>query len=235
MAKPLVKWLVGIGLPEPDAESLARFQQALTHRSADKLNYERLEFLGDALVNLFAAELLYVVQDRASEGELTRARASIVDQSSLAAIAQSLGVGEYLILGPGEMKSGGHRRDSILADAFEALVAACYLNYGKDAAQQWAVPLLQARLLSERVVAKDGKTELQEYLQAHGLPLPRYQLIESSGSDHAPMFEVECQVQGKRSAIARGRGSSMKRAEQAAASHALALLKPSKLSALPKG
>jgi ribonuclease III len=232
VAKSLIKWLTGIGLPEPDAASLARFQQALTHRSADKLNYERLEFLGDALVNLFAAELLFVAQERASEGELTRARASIVDQTSLAAVAHELGVGEHLILGPGEMKSGGHRRDSILADAFEALVAATYLSYGKEIAQGWTTPLLQSRLQTVRVVAKDGKTELQEYLQAHGLPLPRYQLIASSGSDHEPMFEVECQVHGKRSASARGRGSSLKRAEQDAASQTLAALRPPKQSAV---
>jgi len=198
-------------------------QQALTHRSAGSPHNERLEFLGDALVNLIVAESLYLAWPRADEGALTRARAELVRESALAVIARDLALGERLVLGPGEMKTGGHRRDSILADALEALVAAIHLDAGFEACKvvvlRWFAPLLAA-LPPPHKVGKDPKTRLQEWLQARQRNLPIYALVEETGDDHARIFKVSCTL-AEPSLNTMGEGSSRRAAEQQAAEAAL--------------
>ncbi|HSN00162.1 MAG TPA: ribonuclease III [Rudaea sp.] len=197
-------------------------EQALRHRSTGARNNERLEFLGDALVGLFAAELLYARFPHADEGELTRWRARMVNEGALAQIARELELGDQLHLGQGELKSGGFRRDSILADAFEALVGACYLDGGFDACRQVVLAIFEPRIDEAiRTHDKDPKTQLQELLQGRGLPLPLYELTGSSGADHAKIFDMACVVAafGLRCG---GSGSSRRAAEQAAAEAALA-------------
>lgn len=200
--------------------------QALTHRSAGGAHNERLEFLGDALVNLIVAEALYQAWPRADEGVLTRARAELVRESALAGIARGLDLGSQLALGPGELKSGGRRRDSILADALEALVAAIYLDAGFEACRAavlpWFAPLIAALPPPERI-GKDAKTRLQEWLQARGKPLPSYLLLETAGSEHAPRFRARCELADPALA-ADGEGSSRRAAEQQAAEAVLAEL-----------
>jgi ribonuclease-3 len=197
--------------------------QALSHRSAGAPHNERLEFLGDALLNLIIAEQLYLRWPKADEGAMTRARAELVRESTLAGVARALDIGAKLTLGPGEMKSGGHRRDSILADAVEAVIAAFYLDAGFDACRQavlpWFEPLLAA-LPPLHQVGKDPKTRLQEWLQARQRPLPVYSLIEESGDDHDKTFRVGCTL-GDQAITTEGRGSSRRAAEQAAAEAAL--------------
>jgi ribonuclease-3 len=197
--------------------------QALSHRSAGAPHNERLEFLGDALLNLIIAEQLYLRWPKADEGAMTRARAELVRESTLAGVARALDIGAKLTLGPGEMKSGGHRRDSILADAVEAVIAAFYLDAGFDACRQavlpWFEPLLAA-LPPLHQVGKDPKTRLQEWLQARQRPLPVYALIEESGDDHDKTFRVGCTL-GDQAITTEGRGSSRRAAEQAAAEAAL--------------
>jgi ribonuclease-3 len=193
-------------------------QRALTHRSAGSRNNERLEFLGDALVNLIVAEALYQRWPRADEGDLTRARAALVREASLAGLARSLELGDLLELGPGELKSGGFRRDSILADAFEALVAAVYLDAGFEAVRErvlsWYGPMLAE--LPKGGAEKDPKTRLQEWLQARQLPLPEYRLVSSDGEDHDKTFHVLCAL-GAPAVERTAQGSSRRQAEQAAA------------------
>ncbi len=198
-------------------------QQALTHRSAGSPHNERLEFLGDALVNLIVAEALYLAWPRADEGALTRARAELVRESALAGIARELAIGERLVLGPGEMKTGGHRRDSILADALEALVAAIHMDAGfetcKSVVLQWFAPLLAA-LPPPHKVGKDPKTRLQEWLQGRQRSLPVYALVQETGDDHARIFKVSCTlVEPPLNTM--GEGSSRRAAEQQAAEAAL--------------
>ncbi len=202
-------------------------QQALTHRSAGAPHNERLEFLGDALVNLMVAEALYQPIGRsADEGALTRARAELVRESALAPIARALELGERLTLGPGEMKSGGHRRDSILADALEALIAAIYLDSDFPTCREVVLPWFQAAIAAlppPHKVGKDAKTRLQEWLQARQKPLPVYTLIAESGADHAKSFEVSCTL-AQPAIAAEGIGNSRRAAEQAAAEAVLELL-----------
>lgn len=221
----------------PDRETLPAFaghafrdevllRQALTHRSAGSPHNERLEFLGDALVNQFVAEALYVRWPKADEGALTRARAELVRESALAGIARELKLGERLVLGPGEMKTGGHRRDSILADALEALVAAIHLDAGFEACRAavlpWFAPLIEALPPADKV-GKDAKTRLQEWVQARGKPLPLYALLAESGDDHARMFRVGCTL-GEPPIQTEGDGSSRRAAEQQAAEAALRII-----------
>lgn len=213
--------LPGLGHRFADPALLA---QALSHRSAGQPHNERLEFLGDGLVGAVVAEMLYQAHPRASEGDLTRLRARLVRRESLAGQARRLDLGEHLRLGQGELRSGGFRRDSILSDAFEALVAAIYLDAGWAACRDW----LRARFAAEvaaldlRELA-DAKSRLQEWLQSRGRPLPDYQVLERSGADHAQQFTVACSVEGHdRPAI--GQGGSRKQAEQRAAEAMLALL-----------
>ena len=199
-------------------------ERALTHRSVGAGNNERLEFFGDALVNVIVAELLYEEFPKADEGELTRLRARLVSEPALAAIARELQLGDALHLGPGELKSGGFRRDSILADAFEALIAAVYLDGGWPACRQVVRNLITPRLAEAATRDdKDAKTRLQEWLQSHGEPLPTYEMIATSGADHARVFDVECRIDS-RGLRAEGRGSSRRAAEQIAAAAVLALL-----------
>lgn len=192
--------------------------QALTHRSANPRHNERLEFLGDALVNLFVGQALYERWPKADEGALTRARADLVRESSLAAIARELDLGAQLQLGPGEMKSGGHRRDSILADTLEALVAAIHLDAGFDACRATVLPWFTARIeaLPAGKVGKDAKTRLQEWLQARQAELPEYTLIDSAGEDHEKLFRIRCDIRTPE-LNSEGSGSSRRIAEQQAA------------------
>lgn len=203
--------------------------QALTHRSMGARNNERLEFLGDALVNLIVAEMLFERFPKADEGVMTRMRASLVREAALAGLARQLELGERLKLGPGEMKSGGHRRDSILADALEAVAAAHYLDDGWESARTrmraWFEPLL-ANVSAEQS-AKDGKTRLQEWLQARGLGLPEYQLLQCNGPDHAKTFTASCQVAAL-AAAASASGESRKLAEIRAADALLLVLEKAK-------
>ena len=193
-------------------------RQALTHRSAGVPHNERLEFLGDSIVNLLIAELLFQRWPKADEGALTRARAELVREASLALIARQLELGARLTMGPGEMKSGGHRRDSILADALEAVVAAIYLDAGFDACRAIVVPWFEELLAALPVgkPGKDAKTRLQEWLQARQRPLPIYELVSESGDDHAKVFRVSCTIIDP-TLHAQGEGSSRRNAEQAAA------------------
>ncbi len=212
-----------ISHPFRDADLLT---QALTHRSAGQPHNERLEFLGDAIVNLLAAEALYAAWPKADEGTLTRARTELVRESALAGIARTLALGQQLRMGPGEMKSGGHRRDSILADAVEAVVGAIYLDAGLDACRQVAMPWFEpliAGLPPPNKIGKDAKTALQEWLQARGRSLPVYELLAESGEEHARHFEVACRIDSPALQTG-GEGPSRRAAEQQAAAAMLTLL-----------
>ena len=192
---------------------------ALTHRSAGGANNERLEFLGDAVLGLVIAEALYSRYPDASEGELSRLRAALVRKQTLAELARDLELGEYLRLGSGELKSGGFRRDSILADALEAIFGAVYLDGGFEVCRDLIRMLYADRLESlpdDAGMLKDPKTRLQEQLQGRGLDLPTYNILTVYGEAHAQTFEVECCVAALDLCV-RGRGSSRRRAEQQAA------------------
>ena len=191
-------------------------EEALTHRSASANNNERLEFLGDALLNLVVAEVLYHRHPKASEGELSRLRASLVKGETLAKLARELKLGENLRLGPGELKSGGARRESILSDALEAIIGAVYLDGGLAACRDLILTLYRENLegLASASELKDPKTRLQEYLQAYQQPLPVYNVLEIRGEPHAQSFTVECAVAELRAVAT---GSSRRKAEQEAA------------------
>jgi ribonuclease-3 len=206
---------------------LAWFEMALTHRSADGANNERLEFLGDAVLSLVIAQYLFERFPKADEGTLSRLRASVVSGESRAQQAGAAQLGELLALGPGELKSGGFRRESILADALEALCGALYLDGGLDAARSAMLRWLESGLPDEELLGeiKDPKTRLQELLQARGLPLPRYSIESVEGELHAQLFRVRCEVEPL-AACAQGEGSSRRRAEQAAAARVLELIRP---------
>ena len=205
---------------------VALFTQALTHRSAGSPHNERLEFLGDALVNQFVAEALYRQWPKADEGAMTRARAELVRESALAGIARDLKLGERLVLGPGEMKTGGHRRDSILADALEALVAAIYLDSDfatcRAVVMPWFAALIEA-LPPPGKVGKDAKTRLQEWVQGRGKPLPLYAVLEEGGEDHARVFRASCTLADP-ALRTEGEGSSRRAAEQQAADAAMRII-----------
>ena len=200
----------------------ALLDAALTHRSASKRNYERLEFLGDAVLNFAVAVQLFREYPDADEGDLSRYRAALVSGSSLATVAIGLALGEQLRLGSGELKSGGFRRSSILADSLEALFGAVYLDGGITAASAVIERLFAVRLgdLPEARELKDPKTRLQEYLQARGLSLPAYAMEEVSGEPHEHWFVASCEVAAL-DLRARGEGSSRRRAEQEAAQRVL--------------
>jgi len=190
---------------------------ALTHRSAGKPNNERMEFLGDALLGAIIAEMLYETHPKAAEGDMSRLRAQLVNGQALAVVARELELGDQLKLGSGELKSGGYRRDSILADAFEALVAAIYLDGGFDACRATVRTLFAERVSALPHASKDAKTRLQEWLQAHGWPLPQYELVAAEGEEHARTFEVHCIIAQPMAVTEPGRGSSRRLAEQDAA------------------
>jgi len=201
-------------------------QQALTHRSAGLENNERLEFLGDAIVNLFMAEAVFQRFPAASEGQLSRLRAELVRQESLAEIARRLSLGEQLILGAGEVKSGARHRDSILSDALEALVAAIYLDTDMEHCKKIVSPWFADKLagLSPDDEYKDAKTSLQEWLQAKNIPLPTYRLLDESGPDNQRTFRMCCRVDTLQQEVIAD-GSSKKQAELRAAEKLLSQLK----------
>ncbi len=203
----------------------ALLEQALTHRSAGPGNYERLEFLGDGLLNFLIADALYQHVPAASEGDLTRFRASLVRSATLAELAQEIGIGGCLRLGQGELGSGGFRRRSILADALESLVGAIYLDGGYEEARGVVRRLFEKRLtnLPDAESLKDAKTRLQETLQARGIELPQYELLASEGKDHERVFTMACRVPVL-SIETQASASSRRKAEQAAAASALTLI-----------
>jgi ribonuclease III len=205
-----------------EALDLALFRAALTHRSASGPNNERLEFLGDAVLNLVIAHQLYQAFPAAAEGDLSRLRARLVSREPLAEVATSLGLGAVLQLGSGELKTGGFRRESILADALEALCGAMFLDRGLAAAQAVIERLFAAHLaaLPEPAALKDAKTRLQEYLQSVSLGLPHYTVLDIQGEDHAQTFRVSCEVPALGLRV-EGSGSSRRRAEQEAAGRLL--------------
>lgn len=204
----------------------ALFRTALTHRSFGVPNNERLEFLGDGILDFVIADALYHRFPELPEGDLSRLRANLVRQETLHQLALTLGVGEFLRLGEGELKSGGAQRPSILADALEALFGAIYLDAGFQAAQA-VIAILYAPLLDglrPGQFQKDAKTRLQEWLQGRKKTLPRYQVIEATGAAHEQRFEVACEIESPPLRTV-GHGSSRRIAEQVAAEQALKELK----------
>jgi ribonuclease-3 len=197
-------------------------EQAVTHRSHGAVHNERLEFLGDAVLNCTIAQLLFQKYARMNEGDLSRLRANLVKQQSLADIAERLGLSEFLRLGEGEMKSGGFRRPSILADTMEAIFGAVLVDSGFEPARDTIARLFDPVLktVDPKTLGKDSKTLLQEYLQGKRLPLPLYTVVETRGAAHNQEFEVECAIQ-KLDVSVRGTGRSRRAAEQLAAKQAL--------------
>jgi len=197
-------------------------RQALTHRSHGGADNERLEFLGDGILNCVVAVLLYESFPRVDEGGLSRLRARLVRQESLAAIAQTLDLSDYLLLGEGELKSGGFRRPSILADTLEALVGAVFLDAGFQAARQVVSSLMQAAIagLDPKAEDRDPKTRLQEVLQSRRIALPVYRVLATRGAAHEQQFEVACEIAALQISVA-AMGSSRRAAEQVAAGQAL--------------
>ena len=193
-------------------------KQALRHRSAGGAHNERIEFLGDGLLNFVIAEALFRMRDRATEGELSRLRALLVRRETLAELARELDLGEYLTLGSGELKSGGHRRSSILADAMEAVMGAVFLDGGFETGKSLILRLYERYLqnLPSKEELKDPKTRLQEYLQSRGRPLPEYEVVSVSGKAHEQKFVVECRVEGLDGPLT-SEGTSRRKAEQAVA------------------
>ena len=213
------KLLKALGHRFGDANLL---ELALTHRSVGGHDNERLEFLGDALLNAFVAEALYRRHAGLEEGDLSRLRASLVNQEALAEVARGLDLGSHLNLGPGELKSGGYRRPSILADALEALVGAVYLDAGFEAARDVTLRLLHERLAAppETESLKDPKTRLQEILQSRELPLPVYAVESVRGEPHMQTFRVSCSIEPLQLRT-EGEAGSRRAAEQEAARRAL--------------
>ena len=198
-------------------------EQALTHRSHSRgANNERLEFLGDSVLSLIISNFIYQRFENASEGRLSRIRASLVKQDTLAEVARDIGLGDHILLGGGELKSGGFRRDSILSDALEALIAAIYLDSDYTQAEKTVLHLFDDLLQAVDVGSslKDPKTQLQEYLQGRQKSLPLYEVIQTNGKSHDQVFTVSCELSdlGLQS---EGKGSSRKKAEQQAAHNLL--------------
>jgi len=223
-------------MPESQADVLAArlgyaprdrslFVVALTHRSAEGPNNERLEFLGDSVLNLLLSERLYREFPTATEGDLSRLRARLVSEEPLAEIALEMQLGDLLLLGSGELKTGGFRRQSILADAFEALCGAVFLDGGLESVRVIIGPKFESRIagLPEPSTLKDAKTRLQEHLQGHAKPLPVYTVKRTSGEPHAQTFVVSC-VLTHAAIETEGEGPSRRRAEQLAAQAALRVL-----------
>ncbi len=219
---PYAKLSRQIGYEFKDAGLL---KQALTHRSAAKQHNERLEFLGDAVLGMIIARELYDKFPNVPEGKLTRMRSTLVKGDTLAELARESDVGELMNLGPGELKSGGHRRSSIIADAMEAIIGAIYLEAGLAQTEEVVLHLWKSRInkLDPNEHPKDAKTRLQEFLQSRRLPLPLYEVVEITGKDHAQTFVVHCQVANLATPL-EGVGSSRRKAEQQAAKLALETL-----------
>ncbi len=200
--------------------------QALTHRSFSSDHNERIEFLGDSVLNLAVAGLLYERLGELPEGDLSRARANLVKQETLHQVAVSLGLPSLLRLGEGEAKSGGQKRPSILADALEAVIGAIYLDAGFEVASTLVRRLFKDVEINAQMqaIGKDPKTELQEWLQGHKMALPIYRIVGTEGAAHKQTFDVECEIIEYRRAE-RGTGNSRRAGEQAAASAMLAFIK----------
>ncbi len=200
-------------------------QQALTHRSCPGDNNERLEFLGDAVLEVVISDVVFRTHANAPEGDLSRLRASLVKDTSLAELSSHLGLGDHLVLGGGERKSGGHRRESILADALEAIFGAVYLDAGFEAARSVIERAFGERLINLPSVdeLRDPKTRLQEWLQARALGLPLYELASVSGKAHQQKFEVSCSIKGG-TTMTTGSGTTRRNAEQESAEKMLAAL-----------
>jgi ribonuclease-3 len=199
--------------------------QALTHRSAKGLHNERLEFLGDSILGFVIAEALFDKFPKHDEGDLTRMRSSLVKGVTLAEIGRDFNLGEHLILGPGELKSGGHRRESILEDAIEAIIGAVYLDSSISQCKQLILNWFSNRLESIKPgnEQKDPKTRLQEYLQGRKIPLPVYDVIDTSGQSHNQHFTVRCITEVINTEVI-AKGTSRRKAEQAAAQQVLEAL-----------
>lgn len=198
-------------------------EQALTHRSFSRnINNERLEFLGDSVLSLVISEHIYQRQPQASEGDLSRIRASLVKQSALARVARDMELGEFINLGGGELKSGGFRRASILSDTLEAIIGAIYLDSGFDQARASILLLYRKYLesLPDTQSLKDPKTRLQEHLQAQKIDLPDYEVVQTQGQSHEQTFTVSCRIDALQIRT-NGTGASRKKAEQEAATRAL--------------
>ncbi len=197
-------------------------QQALTHRSASSKHNERLEFLGDSILSFVIANALYHRFPRVDEGDMSRMRATLVRGNTLAELAREFDLGECLRLGPGELKSGGFRRESILADTVEALIGGVFLDSNIQTVEQLILNWYKTRLdeISPGDKQKDPKTRLQEYLQGRHLPLPSYLVVQVRGEAHDQEFTIHCQVSGLSEPVV-GTGSSRRKAEQAAAEQAL--------------
>ena len=198
---------------------------ALTHRSFGSANNERLEFLGDSILNVVITQTLFERFPRATEGQMSRLRAKLVRRATLANIARQLSLGDFMVMGPGELRGGGFARDSVLSDAVEAIIGAIFIDGGLDVAQKKILLWYKARLseLSLSEAERDAKSKLQEYLQAKGLPLPRYEVIDISGLDHEQIFTVACSSEILPESVL-GEGGSRRIAEQKAAKLAVAFL-----------
>ncbi len=198
--------------------------EALTHRSAGRLNYERLEFLGDSALSLVVSRRLFDVRPEDDEGSLSRLRSRVVRRETLARVAREIGLGQHIRLGRDQLQTGGHRRSSILADVLEAVIGAVYMDGGFEACESVLLavfdPVIQG--LPDGESLKDPKTRLQEWLQARGRPLPEYELVREEGADHAKHFHVRCRLTDM-DISAEADGSSRRAAEQAAAKSVLEL------------
>jgi ribonuclease III len=216
-ALPVLQTRIGYNFTQPEL-----LQQALTHRSFSGNNNERLEFLGDSVLNFIIAHQLFNLFSDLPEGDLSRLRAKLVKEASLAEIATSLHLGDALKLGEGELKSAGWRRPSILADALEAIVGAVYLDGGFSAAEQVVALLYRETLttIDPKAIDKDAKSQLQEYLQSKKMDLPEYQVVTIEGEAHAQTFTVQCFIQ-KLKLTTTGIGTSRRVAEQQAAKLAM--------------
>jgi len=204
------------------------FEQSLTHRSANYKHNERMEFLGDSVLGLVITNALYSQMPNASEGYLSRLRASLVNESTLAEIANELSLGDFLRLGAGELKSGGFRRKSILSDTLEAVIASVFIEKGMQEAEAFVLKIYTNRLneLPSEDQLKDPKSRLQELLQSRKLEIPSYELISTTGDDHRQVFTAECNIPSL-TILTKGVSSSRRKAEQQAALNAYEIVKES--------
>lgn len=204
-----------------DFQNALLLTQALTHRSFSSANNERLEFLGDGVLNFIIAHQLYLRYPKLAEGDLSRMRAHLVKEPTLSELARGMNLGEALKLGEGELKSGGWRRSSVLADALEAIIGAVFIDAGFDAADACVVRLYAVLLdnLDPKAIAKDPKSLLQEYLQGRKVDVPEYTVVAIEGEAHCQVFRVECHIP-KLNIRTQGEGSSRRVAEQLAAEQA---------------
>ena len=203
----------------------SHLELALSHRSVGKKNNERLEFLGDAMLGLVISEALFLKFPKLKEGELSRLRSLLVRGDTLAELAREMKLDEYILLGGGELKSGGHRRASIQADVVEAIIGAIFLDSGFDQCKRTVLTWFENRLsaLNTNFVSKDAKTLLQEYMQETGKPLPVYRVVEEMGESHARQYKVECEIDSEGQTF-HGMATSKRAAEKAAAAEALNFL-----------